>query len=79
MSIHILSSNAMLAAALTPQKQKARSARAVRASGGRKALRDPRLRIGVFKKSLRLRVVHVQVGAHCIDEESKVKKILLTT
>jgi len=37
-SIHIGSPNAVLAAALTLQKQKARSARAVRASDGRKAL-----------------------------------------
>ena len=37
-SIHIRSPNAVLAAALTPPKQKARSARAVRASDGRKAL-----------------------------------------
>lgn len=37
-SIHIRSSCAVLAAASTPQKQKARSARAVRAADGRKAL-----------------------------------------
>jgi hypothetical protein len=42
--------NAALAAALTPQKQKARSACAVRAPDGRNALRDLRLQIGVVQK-----------------------------
>jgi hypothetical protein len=52
-SIHIRSPNAVLAAALTLQKQKARSARAVRASDGRKRLRDLRLQKSVSKKCLR--------------------------
>jgi hypothetical protein len=58
-SIHIRSPNAVLAAALTLQKQKARSARAVRASDGRWRLRDLRLQIGVSTKSCRSLRVHV--------------------
>ena len=63
---YLRSPNAVLAAALTPQKQKTRSARAVRVRMGAKRLSDPRLRTGVFKtKSLRMRV-HGQVGAHSV-------------
>jgi hypothetical protein len=66
------------------RKQKARSARAVRASDGRKTLRDPRLRIGVVQKSNRLchlslrpHHVAVQVGAHFIEARLLVKHNLL--